>query len=372
MTVRRWVAAALVAAVIAAAPPVTATETAASSVTADADWILRSQLPDGAIPHYADQVLVQPYFSNFAAMGLARATEVTGDARYAGAAWRWLSWYQAHQDSSGFVTDYAITDGVTAASTGDMDSTDAYAGTFLLATWRTWRVTRDRSALAGLRRGLGSAVAAIEATQDTDGLTWAKPSWRVKYLMDQAEAFAGLRAAADLAGELGDDTLARRATTDADRMRAGVDALWNPATKSYDWAVYASGARQATDWSVLYPDALQQSWAVAFGMVGASRGGSLMARIDATHPKWDQPAATDTFGWGPGPVGYWPVVGWAMSRVGMSDRAELAADRMRAAAVESARAWPYTTGHAGQMIQLESADRSYLPPLSGLRTKFRR
>jgi len=46
---------------------------------------------------------------------------------------------------------------------------------------------------------------------DADGLTWAKPSWHVKYLMDQAEVYAGLVAAidAELATETNRSSAAR-------------------------------------------------------------------------------------------------------------------------------------------------------------------
>ena len=134
-----------------------------AAARAEADWVLSAQLPDGAIAHYTDRIVVWPYLAGFGAMGLARAHEVTGDRKYVDAAWRWLSWYQAHEDANGFVTDYVVENGVL-RSTGDMDSTDSYTGMFLLAARRTWKVTGDRTRLAGLRAGIGGAVRAIEAT----------------------------------------------------------------------------------------------------------------------------------------------------------------------------------------------------------------
>ncbi|MEV1289503.1 hypothetical protein [Micromonospora sp. NPDC049679] len=101
-----------------------------------ADWILTSQLGDGAIAHHADRQRVWSYLANFAAIGLVDASTVTGEAKYQDAAWRWLSWYGKHQDADGFVTDYVINADGTVTSTGDMDSTDAYAGTFLLSAHR--------------------------------------------------------------------------------------------------------------------------------------------------------------------------------------------------------------------------------------------
>src|SRR5580658_879522 len=104
----------------------------AAGLRTDAEWILSAQLPDGAIAVGPAATSVSPYLANYAAIGLARATQQTGRRVYAAAAWKWLSWYQAHQDAQGFVTDYTV-DGDTEVSTGTMDSTDAYAGTFLIA-----------------------------------------------------------------------------------------------------------------------------------------------------------------------------------------------------------------------------------------------
>lgn len=318
-------------------------------IRAEADWILTAQLPDGAIANYVDRLAVWPYLSNFAAMGLVRATEVTRDPRYLDAAWRWLSWYQAHQDPTGFVTDYKVVEGVP-ISTGDMDSTDAYAGTFLLAVRSAYRASGDRARLGALRAGIDGAVRAIEATQTADGLTWAKPSWKVKYLMDLGESYAGLLAGAQLARALGEPALAQRADDDARRMKAGVDSLWNSRTSTYDWAVFENGARTPNNWSYLYSDALQQAWAVAFGLTTSTRGSALMKTFAARQPNWSKPTATATFSGGaPASVGYWPVAGLGFSLVG-SKLAAGAVDAIASGARTTGRAWPYTTGNAGQLI----------------------
>jgi hypothetical protein len=331
-----------------------------SDVVVDAEWTASAQLADGAIATYVDKAQVWPYLGNFAAMGLARAAEVTGVARYADGAWRWLAWYQAHQDASGFVTDYTVGSDGAVASTGDMDSTDAYAGTFLLAARRTFKAAPDGSRLAALRPGITAAVSAIEATQDADGLTWAKPSWRVKYLMDQAEVYAGLQAGAELAGLLGDPVLAQRAAASARRVAGGVSQLWNPATGAYDWAVHGSGARQATDWAVLYPDAQQQAWAVAFGLATGSRAKDLMSTFDRSQPNWDRPPATAVYADGAKRVGYWPVTGWAFTQAGRSARALVGATNIRSAAVAAGRSWPFTSANGAQLLELGSGDSGIL------------
>jgi hypothetical protein len=318
-------------------------------VRSDANWILEAQLPDGAIANYVDQKAIWPYLSNFAAIGLARTAQLTGEVRYTNAAWQWLRWYQAHQDRNGFVTDYHVTGG-SEVSTGEMDSTDAYAGTFLIAVQAAWAVSRDRVALRILEPGVAAAVAAIKATQAADGLTWAKPSWHVKYLMDQAETYAGLRAAASAARTLGDRRLETSAASAAARLRSGVGRLWNRRLGAYDWARHGNGARHVTNWAILYPDAMEQAWPVAFGLVEGARAKGLMRRFAAAQPHWDLPAQRARFDSGAAPVGYWAVAAWAFTRVGELRRAAVALDRMRANEAAIDRAWPFTPADAGQLL----------------------
>jgi hypothetical protein len=241
-----------------------------------------------------------------------------------------------------------------------MDSTDSYAGTFLLAARYTWKSTGNLKQLKKLATGVTGAVRAIEATQDTDGLTWAKPAWHVKYLMDQAETYAGLRAGAEIAKAIGNSALATRATNDADRLAAGVAKLWNPSTNSYDWAVHDNGAHTATNWNIFYPDALQQAWAVAFGLTDDARSASLMQKFNTQFPKWDAPTAQVPYDNGLQAVNYRAVVGWAELRINDTARAATGAKNIRAAAMLANRAWPFTPGDAGQLVLLESSAAGFL------------
>jgi hypothetical protein len=332
-----------------------------TAVAADADWILRCQLSDGAITTQTDHHAVWPYLANFAAQGLAQASRVTGRSTYVDAAWRWLAWYAAHEDSRGFVTDYEWS-GSAMVSTGSMDSTDAYAGTFLSAVRAAWLVDPDRTSLTSLHTGITRAVSAIEATVDVDGMTWAKPSWHVKYLMDLAETYAGLRSAAELATVLGDSALETRATALARQMLSGIATLWDTSESNYHYAKYDSGVLQRSSWSYLYPDALEQAWAAAYGVSDSARTSSLVADFVRAQPRWDEPAASAAFNSGVETVGYWPVAGWALLRAGQTDAALSAASSIRAAAVAVGRVWPYTSGNSGQLILLESRALDLVAP----------
>jgi hypothetical protein len=344
----------------AATARATAANTSISDIADDASWLLQGQLPDGAIAWYIDKGHISPYLGNYAAIGLAEATKQTGSAAYSDAGWSWLRWYAEHQDANGFVTDYNVDAAGLETSTGDEDSTDAYAGTYLSAVRATYAVDPDASELSALHASLVAAVGAIEATQDTDGLTWAKPSWHVKYLMDQTEAYNGLRSAVDLANSLGDKALRKRADADAARMKAGIASLWDAPTGGYDWA--KSGGVNTTDWGVLYSDAMEQAWIAGSRAISASQAKVLMNTLAATEPQWSSPTAlADMFG-STGTVGYWPVAGWALLRLGRDGQAAAAASSIRSAAITAGRGWPFTTGNAGQLIVLESGDTSLITP----------
>jgi hypothetical protein len=273
-----------------------------------------------------------------------------------------------HQQGNGFITDY-VRSGTKALSTGNMDSTDAYAGTFLSAVRDLYAATSDRSSLQGMSGAVVRGVTAIEATQDTDGLTWAKPEWHVKYLMDETEAYDGLIAAAQIGEALGDGRLAQRAARDASRLDAGIAQLWDVSTDSYDWAVGEGGARHVADWSVLYPDAMQEVWAVAYGLADAKQSDLIMSRLAATHPEWPQPETLTGPKTSSARVGFWPVATWALAQDGKDPSAAIAS--IRAAAVP--RVWPYTVAVAGELIVASSPPPPPLPmpvpwtlPLAGV------
>lgn len=344
----------------AAVPPFRHADVSPSAIAGDADWLLQGQLPDGAIAWYIDKAHISPYQANYAAIGLAEARKQTGSATYSDAAWAWLGWYAAHEDSNGFVTDYNVDATGVETSTGDEDSTDAYAGTFLSAVRATYLADPDAADLQSLHAGVTGAVNAIEVTQDADGLTWAKPTWHVKYLMDQAETYNGLVSAGEIASVLGDSGLAERAGADAAAMKNGIASLWDAPTNAYDWA--KSGGVNTTDWNVLYPDAMEQAWIAGSPAISRSRANQSMKSLDEFQPQWDSPDAQANINGTIGTVGYWPVAGWALLRLGKISQATTAADSIRAAALGANRGWPFTTGVAGELIVLESGDAGLAIP----------
>jgi hypothetical protein len=343
-------AVALVLTVVAAAPMAGAQTAPVPVPSSEAEWILLAQGPEGAIASHTDRTFVDPYLASFGVGGLAAAARATGDPRYGDAAWRALEWYAANMDIRGYVTDFSVTPSGL-VSTGDQDSTDAYSGMFLIALEATKNAAPNPTRFAALAPKVRVAVDAIRSTQRADGLTGAKPTWMVAYLMNEGEAYAGLLAGARLASSLGDRTTARNASAAADRISRAVDRLWNASTGSYDWAVHPNGVRQPTNWAQLYPDAVSQVWAVRYGLVRRDRVAPLLRQFLATHPNAHDPNAVDLVDGQTRATGYWPGLAFGLRFVDAGAPARFVAGT-RAAAAASGLAWPYSVQIAGDVFRL--------------------
>jgi hypothetical protein len=344
---------------------------AQAQITSDANWIIGNQFSNGAIaqgitPASSNSVFVDPYTANYAAIGLARAASVTGNEAFGQASWAWLKWYASNeQPSTGFVSDatmpYPFVSGDASSALGKMDSTDAYAGTFLLAVYDTMVADPNASELQSLEPGIVGAVQAIRETQQSDGLTWALPTYQMAYLMDNAEAHAGLLSAASLEAELGNPTAELSDAIDASRMEAGIQSLWNPRRTSFDWAETSSGV-QITNWNYVYPDAAEQAWAVGLGAATPSEAGRLMSELGSDDALWSDPAATSASkGASPSAVGYWPGIGWGFDVANDAAKAEAGEASIETAASSIKDYWPFTTEDAGQLIVLLAGGPT-LPP----------
>jgi hypothetical protein len=325
-----------------------------------AQLILDAQLPDGAITQWIDRSRIDPYLANYAAMGLAKTYAAGGDSRYLRAGWRWLSWYRTHMDAAGYVTDYTVGPGPDYAetSTGDMDSTDGYAGTFLLALRQTFDASGDTGTLRGFTGAIRKAVDAIRSTQQSDGLTWATPDYHAALLMDQAEAYAGLRAAAALATDLGMPSLAVKADMAAAAIRRAVAGLWQADGSAFAVARFEDGSLDRAGWNTYYPGATSQAWAVAVGnglspdapLMAPARARMLMSTFSSRWPQWTSPDAQVAFDGGTHAVEYWPLVGGALVAVGQASTGRQGTRAIVSSARDRQWQWPFSVGAAGQSL----------------------
>lgn len=232
-----------------------------------ANEIVKRQASDGAIVQdklAADANHVVPYFSNMAALGLLDAHRALGDKRYLEAARKWADWYAAHMNADGTVFDYSGKPGAW-KSTGDYDSTDSYAATYLELL--DGLACKDKPWAAARYASVGSAVRAIELTLQPVGLTLAKPKWPVMYVMDNVETSRGLRAAAHLATLNGKSADAKSWAAIADKMEKAVEtSLWDSERACYLVGLQPDGGKMTAngEW---YPGAMANLMSVSWAAI---------------------------------------------------------------------------------------------------------
>lgn len=273
-------------------------------ITQQVNFVAARQLSDGGILSSPTQI--DPYFSNIAAMGLARANTATSRAVLL----RWMGWYLAHMnnpDSSGLVDtvyDYSYdpSSGVQ-TPTGDYDSVDSYSSTTLNVA-RLAYATGDYT----LRSFVKSHIRTYEAiaslithpsgsggVRDSNNLTFAKPTYHADYLMDNSEVYGGLTDFAKLESALGRTSQARYYSSWATTTKSAMDSLlWNSSTDTWDWAL-GSPSSLVT----FYPDSVAQLWPIIWGVAGRTGTKAVMTwrKFNEAWPNWMHDSEPDSYPW---------------------------------------------------------------------------
>ncbi|HUA38614.1 MAG TPA: hypothetical protein VMA35_09510 [Candidatus Sulfopaludibacter sp.] len=250
---------------------------------------------------------VSPYTANLGVLGLLR----TGAPECGHVAELWIDWYFAHLNPQsapeGVPCDHFYqADGAgetTCVKPGDPslcqhnDATDSAAATFFSVLWAAHQagVPAATFDIPPRRRQLENLAEVLLKLQQADGLCWAKKGYRVKYLEDNSEVSAGLRALADLEQNVFNDpgwSAFYRAA--ARRVQAGIlKELYDPRAKLFLIAKFEDGHCLPANLDVWYPDTQAQAWPCLFGVLPATdpRARGVMAAVDAhwqggARPDW--------------------------------------------------------------------------------------
>jgi hypothetical protein len=211
----------------------------------------RNVLPKEKLDYeHRDSIRVVPYFSNYAALGMISAYEsVTHDVKDLEYAAKWMKFYADEQDKeTGYIHDYhGSRHQGTFIKSEEIDSVDAYASTYLQLAERYSEALKkctpeEREKLNEilpadkLMEASKLCVKAIESVVDTDGLTWAKPDWPVKYLMDNVEVYGGLISGANYFEAQGVKSESKKCRDMAKEVGKNLSEYWRADEKHFAWA----------------------------------------------------------------------------------------------------------------------------------------
>lgn len=252
-----------------------------------ASWIAaQCAHPSGALLVRPGGSYVSGYFGSVVADALVRSRQQPEVAL------AWMRWYVAHAHDSGsgidgVVDDVDIIDGAE-KSRGRPDSTDAYGAMFLMLARDAYDSGDGalRSFVTSHRADLVRIMDSSIATQQPNGLTFARPQHEIYYAIDNAQVYRGLLDAADLFRRaFHDTTTAARYEAAADRVKKGFDSvLWDEQTLSVRPYMNTAGTSGPANLNVPYPDALAQVLAIYYGAIDSQslQADALIKRVSAT------------------------------------------------------------------------------------------
>jgi len=190
----------------------------------------------------------------------------------------YIQWYFDHlnypdQDGlTGTIYDYQINKTGKEISTNDYDSADGYAGTFLYLLNLYHRQTGDKGLLDTHWEKIKDIAYLIPYLQSEDGLSRArlKSKDNAKYLMDNCEAFAGIKSFNELAARTDRARDPFYLETETNIKNGILETLYNIDMKNFYWAIDDT-VKHTSSWSTMYPDALAQIFPIYFGLLDVDR-----------------------------------------------------------------------------------------------------
>jgi hypothetical protein len=181
-------------------------------INSQCDFILDHQLDDGAFTMSGSgsrpdaKFKICPYFSNIAAKALLEVPT----KKHIDAVKRWMLWYMKNLNKDGSIDDYYATNfkgKATLTAFGDFDSIDSYSATFITLARKLCEVSpKDSKWLKKYSSqivSIGNSLALVIddenhvyngfSKDNNNGLTVAKPKYKAKYTMDNAEVNEGMK-----------------------------------------------------------------------------------------------------------------------------------------------------------------------------------
>ncbi|MGG1314587.1 hypothetical protein [Cohnella laeviribosi] len=318
----------------------------------EAGWIAGLPFASGAIPTYGEPIAnydgkykVIPYFTN---MGLLGLLEQPG---YAPVVRNYMDWYFSHLNRTatenvpaGSVFDYVVeTDKITETATHDFDSTDSYASTFINLLRKYAEATGDTAYLLEHKEDIHLVAGAMLSTRQSDGLTWAKPAYRVKYLMDNTEVYKGLRDMEWIcANVFGDEAAAARYRQHKEEIWTGIqNGLWSESRNAYAYAKMEDGTLLFPDWNSFYADAAAQLFPIWTGVLApdSERALQLYNTFNAHHPGWPQLTKDDAFPWA--------LLAYTAAIMGDKARVDLFLRSVKDTYIDRNHPWPWYVMESG-------------------------
>lgn len=249
-------------------------------------YIVAAQRDSGAIALTPGSPDINPYFANLAAQALLT------ESRYLPQVERYMDWYLERLNADATIDDHRLADDGREVALGRYDSADSYAATFLSLVAGYVEAGGDPGWVVERRGELDRVAGVMERLTDADGLTWAKPMYPLKLLMDNCEVYRGWTDWGRVLERLGDAAAAGLARERAAGVAQGL-ARFRQSEGTLAWAVAPLGLRRGSNPERFYPDGVAQFFPLVFGLSDNPAG---YLQFRAAQPSWHE-LKGDKFPW---------------------------------------------------------------------------
>jgi hypothetical protein len=240
---------------------------------------------------------LNPYFASIAGLSLAH------NPKYFHLIKRYLKWYISHLNlpdkfgENGTVYDYFVKSNHELISTYDYDSYDSYPAVFLSLCIKYLEFSKDYDFFTYNSQKLDLIVNSLINTFDKDFLTFAKPNYKVKYLMDNCEVKAGLKDAISLY------EMAYKDSSLLDKLKyyyinnsESIEKLfWN--NEFYYYEIDSLGKKYYPNNKKFYPDASSQLFVLLHNIIdcNSQRAKNIYNNFVLNFPDIESLEASDDF-----------------------------------------------------------------------------
>jgi len=240
----------------------------------------------------------------------------------------------------------------------DYDSTDSYAALFVRILYDYYQTYGESDLFVDRKADVDRVLNALFSTYvDKIDLTYAKPSYKVCYLMDNCEVYNGLVAAAALYDAVyNDQTKSAELAEYADKVDAALEKyMWDEKAGAYYYGIFADGKSidEVTPENLqqFYPHATAQLFPIMFGLLddNADRATMIYEKFNSNFGQkgvagkdWAVIDKSDVYPW--------CTIARAAVAVGDYERTDRFLETLKNKFIMQAHKYPYYTGEAGQAL----------------------
>lgn len=238
-----------------------------------------------------------PYFSNIASLALLEDPTKLSQVK------KYLIWYVTHLNRpdkhgvNGTIYDYWVRKNNELVSTKDYDSYDSYPATFLTLCLGYFQKSNDKRFFDINRKNIDLITDSLITSMDSDYLTWAKPDYKIKYLMDNCEVYEGLINGSKLYSHAySDNQVSQKLLKLAEQ---NYDSIENNMWKKdyYCYLIDNGGKGSKPDYNTWYADATSQLFPILCGLIKpeSDRAKFIYNNFNVHHSDWHKTKKSGAF-----------------------------------------------------------------------------